>query len=196
MTHRKLPHLELIRQPEAIRALAHPLRANILSRLASAQTVKQLADDMGEAPARVFYHVKTLERLGLVRLVETRLKGPIQEKYFQAVAQHFGIDPAALEEPEGPTAIRDATAATLRQMYRDARLAFGQALEDRASGKGPQERAAAAIVHRSVTLTRDQFDALLQRLSEAVDEFDDDEGTGGSAARREYNLWIVAYPAK
>ena len=54
-------------------------------------TVTQLAEVLGIPPNKVHYHVRELERVGLVRLVETREKGGILEKYYRPVARNFKV---------------------------------------------------------------------------------------------------------
>jgi DNA-binding transcriptional ArsR family regulator len=73
---------------EQLRAIADELRLRIMNQLTSqAMTVTQLAEVLGEAANKVHYHVRELERVGLLKLVETREKGGILEKYYRAVAK-------------------------------------------------------------------------------------------------------------
>jgi len=73
-----------------LKALAHPLRLRILEVLiAKPRTTKQVAEILGEDPLKLYYHVDALEKAGLIELVETRTKGNLLEKYYQAVAQEF-----------------------------------------------------------------------------------------------------------
>ena len=71
-----------------MRAVADRLRLRILEQLAlQAMTVTQLAAVLGEVPAKLHYHVRELEKVGLLKLVETREKGGILEKYYRSVAK-------------------------------------------------------------------------------------------------------------
>lgn len=73
---------------EQLRAAADPLRVRIVAHLSrQAMTVTQLAGVLGEVPAKLHYHVRELEKVGLLKLVETREKGGILEKYYRAVAK-------------------------------------------------------------------------------------------------------------
>jgi DNA-binding transcriptional ArsR family regulator len=75
---------------EQLRAIADELRMRLVDQLAlQAMTVTQLAELLGEAPNKLHYHVRELERVGLVKKVETREKGAILEKYYRAVAQNI-----------------------------------------------------------------------------------------------------------
>ncbi len=75
---------------EQVRAIADHLRLRIIERLAlQAMTVTQLAGVLGEVPAKLHYHVRELEKVGLLKLVETREKGGILEKYYRSVAKNI-----------------------------------------------------------------------------------------------------------
>src|SRR5258708_33674245 len=64
-------------------------------------TVTQLGELMGEAPSKIHYHVRELEKVGLLELVETREKGGILEKYYQPIAHFIAVSKALLShEPD------------------------------------------------------------------------------------------------
>lgn len=75
--------IKTIDDPRYIRALSHPLRVRLLALLEErAASPRQLADLVGAKLGVVAYHVRTLERLGLVELVEeTRVRGAIEHHY-------------------------------------------------------------------------------------------------------------------
>jgi DNA-binding transcriptional ArsR family regulator len=77
---------------EQVRAMADELRIRIIKQLTlQAMTVTQLADLFGEAPNKLHYHVRELERVGLLKMVETREKGAILEKYYRTVARNINM---------------------------------------------------------------------------------------------------------
>lgn len=77
---------------EQLRAIADVLRTRIMELLRERpMTVTQIAEILSLAPARVHYHVRELEKVGLVRLVETREKGGILEKYYQPIARNIVV---------------------------------------------------------------------------------------------------------
>lgn len=77
---------------EQARIIADPLRLRLMEYLIREPlTVTQLGERVGESPAKVHYHVRELERAGVVRLVETREKGGILEKYYRTVARNIQL---------------------------------------------------------------------------------------------------------
>lgn len=92
------PDVYYIDSLEQMRAVADDLRRRIVDSLsARAMTVTQLGDLLGIAPAKAHYHVRELERVGLVKLVETREKGGVLEKYYRTVAKMLTVSPDVLK---------------------------------------------------------------------------------------------------
>ncbi len=78
--------------PQEIKAYVHPLRLVLLKKLAHQKlTISQIARELNVHPANITHHIKLLEKLGLVRLVERRDIGKNIEKYYRASAFHFSV---------------------------------------------------------------------------------------------------------
>jgi DNA-binding transcriptional ArsR family regulator len=86
----------VIDDPAAAEASLDPFRARLLAQMAEPTSATMLAAKMGLARQKVNYHVKALERHGLVELVEERRKGNVTERILQATAASYVISPTAL----------------------------------------------------------------------------------------------------
>jgi DNA-binding transcriptional ArsR family regulator len=71
---------------ELMKILSDPRRSRILH-LASDKpvTVKMLAEQLGEDPLRLYYHVKKMLKAELLELVDTRQQGNLTEHYYKAI---------------------------------------------------------------------------------------------------------------
>jgi DNA-binding transcriptional ArsR family regulator len=77
---------------KTVQIMADPLRSQILELFGEEPlTVKQVADRLGLAPNRLYYHVNLLEQHGLLRVVETRMVGNMVEKLYHTAAERFEI---------------------------------------------------------------------------------------------------------
>lgn len=79
---------------EEIKAINDPYRLQIIfcyQRMGRAATVKEIADNMGEVPAKVHYHVKKLESAGILKLSHTKNVNGIIAKYYELTARDFHI---------------------------------------------------------------------------------------------------------
>src|SRR3954452_8944518 len=74
-----------IGDPRLVKALAHPLRVQILSTLEDrVASPSDLAAELDAPLGNVSYHVRTLADLGLVKLVKRRTRRGAIEHYYQA----------------------------------------------------------------------------------------------------------------
>jgi DNA-binding transcriptional ArsR family regulator len=75
--------IKTIDDPRYVKAVSHPLRVRILAMLDERRaSPNQLAGRLGAPLGTVAYHVRTLQRLGLVELVkETRVRGAVEHHY-------------------------------------------------------------------------------------------------------------------
>src|SRR5919107_1566723 len=89
--------IEVIEDPAAAEASLDPIRTRILQELAEPGSATQLAAKVGLPRQKVNYHLKALERHGLVELVEERRRGNVTERVLRATAASYLISPVALQ---------------------------------------------------------------------------------------------------
>jgi DNA-binding transcriptional ArsR family regulator len=88
----------VIEDPSAAEASLDPMRARLLAALAEPGSATTLAARVGLTRQKANYHLRALERHGLVELVEERRKGNMTERVLQATAASYVISPAALAQ--------------------------------------------------------------------------------------------------
>lgn len=86
----------VIADPEAAEVSLDPVRARLLAELSEPGSATTLGAKIGLSRQKVNYHLKTLERHGLVELVEERRKGNVTERVLRATALSYVISPSAL----------------------------------------------------------------------------------------------------
>ena len=86
----------VIESAAAAEASLDPVRSRLLAELAVPGSATSLAMKVGLPRQQVNYHLRTLERHGLVALVEERRRGNMTERVMQATAASYVISPAAL----------------------------------------------------------------------------------------------------
>src|SRR3954468_12506739 len=111
-----------IEDPRYVKAMSHPLRVRILALLdeRTASPV-ELAAWLGATLGTTAYHVRTLERVGLIELVrETRVRGAV-EHHYRAKERPTVSDEAWAGAP--PIAKQAAVSASLQTIEAYARAA-------------------------------------------------------------------------
>jgi DNA-binding transcriptional ArsR family regulator len=104
-----------IDDPRFVKALAHPLRIHIL-RILEDRTAspRELAEELGAKLPNVSYHVRFLERLGVLELVDTQPRRGALEHYYRANGRLRVTSKAWAEVPD---LVKNAmVAATLDQV--------------------------------------------------------------------------------
>ncbi len=77
-----------------LKAISDPLRAEMMMRLCERPYTGQLLSErFGISRAKIHYHLKELEKNGLIEIVYTEEKNGIVQKFYQSVAK--GFTPAA-----------------------------------------------------------------------------------------------------
>jgi DNA-binding transcriptional ArsR family regulator len=86
----------VIEDPAAAEVSLDPIRARLLAELAEPGSASTLGGRVGLTRQKANYHLRALERHGLVELVEERRKGNCTERVLQATAASYVISPTAL----------------------------------------------------------------------------------------------------
>ncbi len=107
-----------IRQPKQLRALASPVRQEIVDALETAGPcpIAELARHLGRAPDALYFHVRLLVRAGLVVEGERRQVGRHAFATYDVVARPMNIDRDAAARAD----VRRVTGGILRLALRDA----------------------------------------------------------------------------
>jgi DNA-binding transcriptional ArsR family regulator len=88
--------LDVIDAAAAAEASLDPIRARLLAELVEPASASGLAARVGMPRQKVNYHLRILERHGLVELVEVRRRGNLDERVMRATAASYVISPATL----------------------------------------------------------------------------------------------------
>ena len=86
-----------IKDPETVRAIADPLRLEIINLTQKQKlSARQLAKVLNEPSKNLYYHLNELEKHGIIEVAETKQKGNLLEKYYQAKYSHLTFAPELL----------------------------------------------------------------------------------------------------
>jgi DNA-binding transcriptional ArsR family regulator len=186
--------LEVIRRPAAAAALLDPARQKLLAHLKQPDSASGLARRLRLPRQRINYHLRELERAGLVELVEERRKGNCLERVVQATARAFLISPEALG-PLGPTA--EMVADRLSSAYLMA--AAGRTIRELASLEARARKAGKRIatltleadVRFASAQSRAAFaEELTEVLARLTAKYHNDRAPGG----RRFRLLAAIHP--
>jgi DNA-binding transcriptional ArsR family regulator len=181
--------MKLLEEPEKLRAALSPLRRELLRLLREPSSATQLAATLELPRQRVNYHLRELEKAGLVELVEERQRRGFVERILRATSGAFVVDPdvmhgefTRMHDQYAAEHLVEVAAGTVRDVARmqnkaDAAgkrlLTFTLEAEVRFAEPGD--------VHRFT-------DALTEAVRRTIEEFDSPSG-------RAYRLVAGGHPA-
>jgi DNA-binding transcriptional ArsR family regulator len=170
---------------DAVKALSDSRRLELLKLLVvQSMTAADLADEIGEAKSKLYYHLGELEKAGLIEVVETRRKRNFMEKVYRATASYFSIDRSLFQAERGMEALLSTVGSILDTTSADIhRLVDSGAIDGESSDM-------LFHAHRRLVMTDERYDEFKQRLTELLEEFGDEEHGEGDA----YALTYVMYP--
>jgi|SRR5690606_20692017 DNA-binding transcriptional ArsR family regulator len=88
--------VEVISSPAAAASALDPIRSRLLAELKEPASAATLASRLGLARQKVNYHLRALEKNGLVAVAEERLWGGLTERLLVASAASYVVSPSAL----------------------------------------------------------------------------------------------------
>jgi DNA-binding transcriptional ArsR family regulator len=151
------------------------------------RTVKELAAELGVPVTRLYYHVRILEKHGLVHVVERRMVSGIEERRYQIVDGDWNLAP-------GLTAATLAESGALKAMFGFVHAEMQDAMRE--SGDQPvgtPESAAPVVSLTDLVLTPAEVAEVQDRLTAIMLEF----GSGREDApedARSFHFLFVGYP--
>lgn len=187
--------LDVIRSPEAAEIALNATRRTLLAALAEPDSAAGLARRLALPRQRLNYHLRQLQRCGLVECIAERRKGNCTERILRATARSFVISPDALG-PLGatPEAAHDRLSAAYLVALSARTIREVSALESRSRSAG--KRLATLALDTEIRFASAGARASFSKeLSDCVARltatYHDDTSPGG----RRFRLVAVSHPA-
>lgn len=181
---------------ETLRAIADPLRVQIMELLeGQTLTVKQVAEKLGLAPSKLYYHFGALEKLGMIEVAETRMVANMLEKTFRSAADILDVDPDLFKfSKEGDNEPINILLSSTIDATREDLLRSMQARQFQLE-QGADETPRRIIINRVVSSASEKRIAEFQeRLVTLIQEFEA-EDKASKSADQPYALTVAFYPS-
>ncbi len=185
----------VIEEPAAAVVTLDPKRARLLAEMTEPASAATLAARVGLTRQKVNYHLRALERHGLVQVAGVRKWGGLTERLLVATARSYVVSPTAL----GPVACdpgrtRDRLSASylIALAARIVNEVSHFVRRSRQTGKRLATFSLDTEIRFRSPAARARFSAeLVAAVSELVQRYHDESAPGG----RRHRLVAVAYPA-
>jgi DNA-binding transcriptional ArsR family regulator len=179
-----------ISDPGVMRALAHPVRLEILELLSLAKegaTATECAEVVGLSPSATSYHLRALAKAGMIQ--EGPSRGDGRERVWQASYRHYSVSAervASPDELEAESAMVEAFLARQNDKVRRS-LAWVREQDD-------EWFDVTTITERTLLVTADELRELLARLDELVEPLTRLKREDPPPAARPVTLQLRAVP--
>lgn len=187
----------IIRDMETLRVVADAMRSQIMELLVqSPQTVRQVAEKLGDSPNKLYYHFNLLEKHGLIEVSETRMVTNMMEKVYKASARHIDCEPSLVtfSTEEGKNAVKTYITPIIDTTRED--LLRSLQARDYQLEHGASENPRRMLVFRQVChIPDDRILEFSKRLEDMYNEF---LGAGDNAptpTSPNYAMMIAFYPS-
>jgi DNA-binding transcriptional ArsR family regulator len=176
-------------------AMLNPLRLQILERLREPDSASGLSRLMNLPRQKLNYHLRELEKHGLIEQVEERKKGNCVERIVRATARYYFISPEALGTlGTDPSQIQDRFSSTYLVAVAARAIRDLAVLRTRADKAGKKLATFTLETNIRFASAADQH-AFAEELANAVAKltakYHDEKTAGG----RQYKFIIGSYPA-
>jgi DNA-binding transcriptional ArsR family regulator len=175
-------------------ALLHPLRLEVLKKLAEPKSCPELAKELEETTQKVYYHVKILESAGLVEKVDERRVRGIMEGLYRARAKSYWLSPSLVGKVGGAARARDhLSLGFLLSLAEEIHEDVARLGERTGEGEEVPSLGLSLSIELSDRRLRARF---LEELTETLQGLAKKYGAGRSAEGEAFQLSVVCYPRR
>ena len=155
---------------EEIKAFSDPYRYKILMcfyKMKQPATVKEIAVALNEVPANVHYHVKKLEKVGILELIHTKEINGIIAKYYEPTAKDFNINCSNGASEPAKKLILSESKQIIAQLYDDSKNTFLEHMDHLIDSNNKPNR---TVSMENLYLTDQDSKKLAQYIKKFMDE--------------------------
>lgn len=169
--NQSMPETFIVTEPEQAAALLHPVRSELISLLKEPRSATELSKRMNDSAQRINYHLKALEKVGLVVRAGTRNVRNLVEVLYVSAGRSFllsdslGLSSDTIKKLQDQTALAHVLSLT-EKIKRDAISLMEQSEDEEIpSAVMEMELALSDIEHRNAFLQEyaDMLTTLIQK---------------------------------
>jgi DNA-binding transcriptional ArsR family regulator len=186
-----IPETFVVTEPEQAAALLHPIRSEIISLLKVPQSATELSKKMNDSAQKVNYHLKALEKVGLVIRAGTRNVRNLVEVLYKSAGKTFllsdslGLSQETIQKLQNQTALAHVLSLT-EKIKRDSISLMEQA-ED--------EEIPSAVMEMELSLSGiEERQTFLQDYANMLTELINKHHKPKQANSRTYHVSMAMYP--
>jgi DNA-binding transcriptional ArsR family regulator len=189
---------------EILKVVSDPLRVRIIelvglaNRAGQLPTVKHLADQLDIPATKLYYHVKLLEKHGIIRVAQTQVVSGIIEKHYQVRAYRISIEKQLIagdqSQDEGLAVLLSSTRSLFEIASKNLEDSFSTMARHGVDVDGVSERVGLLLQQSLLRLTPEQSVTFEERLEELLGDFSAEEARPDVENSLVFGFTLVFHP--
>jgi DNA-binding transcriptional regulator GbsR (MarR family) len=166
--------VRLIQTEKEIKIFSDPYRLKIIKtyqRNKKPMTVKNVADDMGEVPANVHYHVKKLLSINILELDHIEVVNGINAKYYKLVNDEFHIDFSNVNNSVEYEKSISHVESIMEKILDEFKQNFSQLAKEKKDKNTKDETLNGMFLSPSIYLSAEESKAFKKDLNELIERY-------------------------
>lgn len=186
----------IIQDLDTLKIMADARRMQILEVvLKQTATVKEIAEQLNQPPSQLYYHINTLEKHGLIRVVDTRIVSGIIEKWYGAAAKQFQVAKELLLISQASDEGREQLFAPLFDSAKQELItSIEQGKVQLVHDEEVVPESGSVFMRGYSRMSKTRFQEFRARLQEVLQEFSTDTPEDTGADQMLYSGLVAVFP--
>lgn len=170
-------HERILRTSEEIKIMSDPLRLTIYKtfhKFGRPATAKEVADELGLAPAKVHYHVQKMLSIAILELDHTQEINGIIAKFFKVTADSFVIDYSNISD-KVKNSVYSKSENLYLSIFNDFRDKFLSSLRSKVKNNNSiSTDRSGFVMNDKISIKRDEYEAFYGELVGLFEKYGSD----------------------
>lgn len=184
-------HERILRTSEEIKIMSDPLRLTIYKtfhKFGRPATAKEVADELGLAPAKVHYHVQKMLSIAILELDHTQEINGIIAKFFKVTADSFVIDYSNISD-KVKNSVYSKSENLYLSIFNDFRDKFLSSLRSKVKNNNSiSTDRSGFVMNDKISIKKDEYEAFYGELVGLFEKYGSDVEEANDLV--EYNFLI------
>jgi DNA-binding transcriptional ArsR family regulator len=184
----------VINDYKQLKALSDPFKSELMFRLINKSfTGQQLSEIYNLSRSRIHYHLRELEKVGLIKIVKTEEKNGIVQKFYQSVAKGFITDTSLMPREEANQTAKTLVINGLEHTKSKVLAVSEEVFQSYKSSSDPSESGIVSSIWK-IEANEEDFKKWIKKYYELKDELSSIiNNKKNESGKKSYYIYTLAF---